>query len=500
PPYNTGNDFVYEDDFAETRADYLARSGQKSQTGERLVANTESNGRFHSDWLSMMYPRLRLARNLLQDDGSIAVSISDHENAQLRKALDETFGASNFVAQLVVRTTGGRQDSRHFATAQEYVLVYARLIDKFQAGRLEKEATGFTRTDPSSGRSYKTQLLRKWGDNSLRSDRPNLYYAIQDPDGNDYFPMVDAKTEGCWRWSRERMTEAIASGLVEWSKASGGWVPYEKVFAPSDDEVLTRPFSTIIESTGSGAATIKRLLGSKVFSYPKSVELIRHLISMANVGPHETVLDFFAGSGTTAHAVMELNKADGGSRTFICIQVAEAVEPQSEAARAGFKSIAAIGRERIRRAGAEIRADAGLLDKTLDTGFRSLRVDTTNMAHVLRTPDETDQQQLTGLEDSVKADRTDEDLLFQVMVEWGLDLSEPIAVEKVGSLRVLSVADGALIACFADEVTEAVVKEIANRRPLRAVFLDAGFASDAARINAEQIFREVSPETEVRAI
>jgi len=212
------------------------------------------------------------------------------------------------------------------------------------------------------------------------------------------------------------------------------------------------------------------------------------------------VLDFFAGSGTTAHAVMELNKADGGSRTFICIQVAEAVEPQSEAARAGFKSIAAIGRERIRRAGAEIRADAGLLDKTLDTGFRSLRVDTTNMAHVLRTPDETDQQQLTGLEDSVKADRTDEDLLFQVMVEWGLDLSEPIAVEKVGSLRVLSVADGALIACFADEVTEAVVKEIANRRPLRAVFLDAGFASDAARINAEQIFREVSPETEVRAI
>ncbi len=499
PPYNTGNDFIYEDDFAETSVDYLARSGQASETGDRLVANSEANGRFHSDWLSMMYSRLRLARNLLKDEGSIFVSINDVESAQLRKLLDEVFGPANFGAQLTVKTSGGRQDSKHFAVSQEYVLVYARSIAHFQAGRLPKEATGYTKIDPESGRMYKLQLLRKWGDNSLRSDRPNLYYSITDPDGNDCFPMADSSTEGCWRWGPGRMGEAIKSGLVEWSRASGSWTPYEKVFAPSDGEVLTKPFSTMVDVRGSGAGSIRALFDAKIFSYPKSVDLIELLMRMADVHGDDVVLDFFAGSSTTAHAVISQNAQDAGNRRFIMVQLDESVGADSIAAQE-YGTISSISRERIRRAGSSLVDSGGVAVGGLDIGFRTFRIDTTNMAHTFTTADDLKQLELTEAISSVKRDRTDEDLLFQVLLDWGLDLAESVSVEEVGGRRVMSVAGGAVIACFAEEVTDDVVKQIAGRRPLRAVFLDAGFADDAARINAEQVFRESSPETEVRTI
>lgn len=500
PPYNTGNDFIYDDDFAEQREEYLERSGQSDEVGARLVSNTEANGRFHSDWLSMVFPRLRLARNLLKDDGAIFVSINDREVAQLRKALDQTFGASNFIAQIIVKTGGGRQDSRHFAVLHEYALVYAKSIDRFEAGRLEKEAIGFNRTDEQTGRRYKTQLLRKWGDNSLRSDRPNLFYAITDPDGEPFYPMAGPAREGCWRWGKERMFNAIENNLVEWSKTTTGWVPYEKVFAPDEGEVLTRPFGSLLEATGSGAAVIQDLFGSKVFSYPKSVELIEQFIAMANVRGSEIVMDFFAGSSTTAHAVLSANAKDHGDRRFIMVQLDETIDKDSVAGTQGYKSISALSRERIRRAGVQLLESHDEVGPGLDVGFRSLRVDTSNMTDVLRAPDETFQEQLDVFGDSIKTDRSGEDLLFQVLLEWGLDISAPIVAEELEGHILLAVEDDALLACFDDDVSVGAVRAIAKRGPLRAVFRDSGFRSDSDRINAEQIFEELSPTTELKAI
>nr|WP_277626411.1 site-specific DNA-methyltransferase [Arsenicicoccus piscis] len=527
PPYNTGNDFVYEDDFAESAADYLTRSGQHSETGARLVANTEANGRFHSDWLSMMYPRLKLARGLLTDDGVIIVAIGDDEHANIRRLLDQVFGAENFISDVVWQ--GGRKnDSRYVSNGADYMLIYAKnetrlselgvrwrepkvgletamakaasiwstrqsdddasarwkawLKSMKAAGEITDSVARYDQLQPATGRPMNTYGNITW------PGRGGPTYEVLHPVTRK--PVTLPKTG--WRFQEDEMDRRITAGQI-WFGQYETAIPRGISFL---DETSEQVAISVFEQDRKAASTdMRNLMGEIVFESPKDRRVLARWIRLVTEAAKDAIiLDFFAGSGSTAHAVMDLNSTDGGHRRYILIQLDEPVDhPQ-------YDTIASMARERLRRAGVQARQSAGLLSAELDVGFRSLQVATTNMADTLVTADDLEQLALPDAVASVKPDGTDEDLLFQVMLDWGLDLAEPLAVEEVADRRILSVADGSLVACFSGEVTEAVVKEIASRQPLRAVFLDAGFASDAARINAEQIFREESPETEVRAI
>lgn len=501
PPYNTGNDFVYEDDFAESSADYLARSGQRSQTGDRLVANTEANGRFHSDWLSMMYPRLRLARNLLASNGVIVVSLDDSEVSRLTSLCDEVFGADNHVETLVwKRRYGGGAKERHFASIHEYLVVYARdlshLEELFVDLTDEQIERYFKSTDQNSTTRgpYRTQPLEPA---ASMGDRPNLRFPIIAPDGSELWPKRQ------WLWSRERVAEASERGELEFRQGANGWQVSIKQYLNDETGARRKTKATsIVEGIYGqlGSAELKKLFSGKdLFPYAKPSALVQRLIDIFTVRD-SLVLDFFAGSGSTAHGVMAQGALDRVPRRWILVQLGETVDAKSEAGKAGYRTIAELSRERIRLAGAQVGAGAGMLVGDLDVGFRALRVDSTNMADVLASPDGTEQAELLGAVDSVKQDRGAEDLLFQVLLDWGLDLSLPIVRQQIQGYDVFAVDDGVVMACFADSVTESVVQAIAKRHPLRVVFKDAGFANDAARINAEQIFREVSPETDVRTI
>jgi adenine-specific DNA-methyltransferase len=497
PPYNTGNDFVYEDDFAESSAEYLERSGQKSESGERLVANTEANGRFHSDWLSMIYPRIRLARALLRPDGFMFISIDDHEYANLKRVCDEVLGSSNYVATFAwQKTLTRRNDAKLVSTAHEYVLCYAR---DFTLGRFNRVGT-----DAKQRATYTNR------DGDPRGDwlavpfhapnvRPNLTYPITAPSGRVLMPPSGR----CWSTTKEKFEELLADGRIYFGKDGDGMAQRKKFWSEREEGMIPWTWWPHEEAGENRGATkeIKDLFGGEVaFSAPKPTKLIARILELIPAGGDDILLDFFAGSGTSAEAVLRWNATHPTKWRFIVVQLPEPLEPGSAAGSLGLTSIAALCAERVRRAAAALDNGTIELEANQDRGFRYLRADSESALSVLRSPDDFVQASLAEFTDSVKPDRTDEDLLFQVLLDWGLDLSEPITVEEVGGRRVLSVAGDALIACFADEVTDAVVKEIAGRHPLRAVFLDAGFASDAARINAEQIFREVSPETEVRTI
>ena len=513
PPYNTGNDFVYEDDFAESNVDYLERSGQTNESGKRLVANLDSNGRFHSDWLSMMYPRLKLARALLADDGVIAISIDENEQARLGALLDEIFGAGSKVAQVVVQANKGGRDYLPLAQTHEYLLIYGR-----SGGAGVYDLPRDTSTLPLQDHigPYESRELRNRNPKFNRGNRPNLFYpfyvnpslvdehgysavSLSPRDGYELeaLPLNSQGIESCWRWGREKAAAAIvlddpaASQVVARRVRTGSWNVYEK-HRPSTQKAKTIWDETEVR-TEAGTREVREMFGATVFDHPKPVDLLKKLLSIATTR-ESLVMDFFAGSGSLAHAVLELNAADGGNRRYIMVQLAELIDSDSDAGRLGFATIPQVSRERIRRVGQLLRKSG------VDSGFRSFTVDTTNMVDVTATADALGQGELTGMVNSVKPDRTDEDLLFQVLLDWGLDLAEPLAVEAKSGHRVLALADDALIACFADDVTPDVVRAIAERHPLRAVFKDAGFATDAARINAEQIFRELSPETEVRTI
>ena len=530
PPYNTGNDFVYADDFADTSEAYLVKSGQTDNTGIKLVANKESSGRFHSAWLTMIYPRLKLARALLADDGYIVVSVDDAEFATLKLVMDAIFGPSNQLAVLVWdRNT--KNDARYFSVGHEYMLIYAR-----NKSTLAESGMRFRERQPgiTEARDFYDDLARRHGDDweAIRSGWRQ--YCAQFPqgderrklgrftkvgprgpyrdDGDISWPGGDGPKyevlhpvtgrpvkvpDGGWRYSkREGFAEAVASGNV--------------VFGP-DETTLPRQIRYLFESPGivmssvqysyaqTAAVDFQSLMGGRVFDNPKNWKDLRRIIEYMT-GPDDLILDFFAGSGSTAHAVIDLNVTTGSDRRYILVQLPEAVPENSPAARAGDDTISSIARDRIRRATAQVlrssAADVGLTD----VGFRMLKVDTTSMTDVFHTPDETDQQTLSGLEDSIKQGRTGEDLLFQVLLDWGLELTMPISVEQIEGREVFVVEDDALIACFDTDVSPELVHAIAKREPLRAVFRDSGFASDDARINAEQVFREISPSTDVKAI
>ena len=497
PPYNTGNDFVYSDDFAESAQDYLERSGQTDDTGAKLVANTEANGRFHSDWLSMIYPRLKLARNLLADDGALFVSTDDHESANLHRICDELFGEQNFRADLSWQKRYTRSNNtQDFTTVVEHILVYSR-SDAFAVNLLP-------RTDEADGRytNPDNDIRGPWKGASFLNpatpdQRPNLCYPITNPRTG----QVATPTANAWRRSKQEFDRLQSEGLLYWGADGSAPVPSIKMFL-SEARGLT-PINfwehSYAGNTDDGTRDVASLFGSKLFDNPKPVQLMKRVLEHATA-PDSLVLDFFAGSGTMAHAVLAKNAEDGGSRRFIMIQLDETPDPKSEAAKQGYQTIAALCRERIRRAGVSVVDAAGLGADGLDVGFRALKVDATNMAAVWRTPDQTDQQALLALEDSVKPGRSAEDLLFQVLLDWGLDLTMPITRKQLEGYEVFVVENDALIACFDPEVTPELVRAIAKRDPLRVVFRDSSFASDDARINAEQIFREISPSTDVKVI
>jgi adenine-specific DNA-methyltransferase len=518
PPYNTGNDFIYADDFAESVDQFLARSGQIDSDGTRLVANPNSNGRFHSDWLSMMYSRLKLARTLLTDDGLLVVSIDDNEQARLGQMLDELFGASGKIAQVVIQANKGGRDYLPLAQTHEYLLIYAR-TDGLGIFDLPRDMSALPLSDVRG--PYEARELRNRNPKFDRGNRPNLFYpfyvnprltdvngyaAISLTPSSEYdievLPRNSQGIDGCWRWGREKGQNAIVSGdptasdVVARQVRSGSWNVYEK-HRPETQKAKTIWDETEVR-TEAGTREVRALFGSAVFDHPKPVDLLKKILKISTTS-ESVVLDFFAGSAAMAHAVLDQNRDDDGRRQFIMVQLPEVCDAASEAAKAGFATLAEVAKERIRRVGRSLRA-GGQVSESSDVGFRVLKIDTTNIADVLRTPDEIDQARLDLAVDSVKPGRTGEDLLFQVLLDWGLELTLPVRVEQIDGCQVFVVDNGALICCFEKQLSLDLVRAVASREPLRAVFLDAGFRSDDARINAEQIFREVSPSTDVKTI
>lgn len=515
PPYNTGNDFIYEDDFAENSEEFLKQSNQKDEEGNRLVANTESNGRFHSDWLSMIYPRLKLARNLLTDDGVIFVSIDDNEVANLHRICDEIFGGENFVAQLtiIVKPEGRRYG--FFAKTHDYMLVYCKNHEYASLNEILVEGLEHPYSDDLGG--FTLRGLRNRNVQAFNSsNRPNLRYPFfvdkQNPDGNGFFRVstfpldgfvkVEASTVdgllSVWRWSKEK-SEKEKDCLLAYEGNDGEIRIFQK------ERKLSQLPKTVLADkeiiSNKGTKELQALLGKGIFDFPKPVALIK-LITMIGSDEDSLILDFFSGSATTAHAVMQLNAEDGGNRTFIMVQLPEPCDEKSVAFKAGYKSIAEISKERIRRAGRKVLDNECHEGWNKDIGFRVLKIDSSNMADVYYTPDAIEQGQLKLFTENIKSDRNPEDLLFQVLLDWGVALALPIRKETIQGKTIFFVHEPPydLIACFDTDVNEDLVKELAQFKPLRVVFRDTGFVSDAVKINVEQIFKQMSPGTEVKSI
>ncbi len=497
PPYNTGNDFVYNDNFTVSKDDYNLFSGDVDELGNRYRKNTDTNGRFHSDWCSMIYPRLMVARSLLTDDGVIFISIDDNEQRNLKNICDEVFGEGNFVAQINWKARGGRQDSKYYAAVHEYILCYAKNISKFVAGEDTKAGETYPKYDMEKKRYYKTQLLRKWGSNSRREDRPNLFYPIIAPDGTEVYPMLGKSTKdsnnfGCWRHGINTMKKNIDEGYVEFVKQSdGSWIPYEKIYQPLDGEQGKKKYTTWVEETNDGSNVIKELFEKTVFDYPKSPSIIIRLLKMANAMNQDIILDFFSGSASTAHAVMQLNAEDEGNRKFILVQLPEETSEDSEAHKAGYNTIPEIAKERIRRAGKKIKAESPLTTQNLDTGFRVFRLADSNFEEEKKAPKDYSQDKLDASLNNVKADRTDLDLLFGAMLNWGVQLSLPMTTEEIEGKKIYFINNGDLAACFDDDITENILKSIAAKEPIRILFRDRCFTRDDAKINVFETLKQL---------
>jgi adenine-specific DNA-methyltransferase len=488
PPYNTGNDFVYDDDFAESAAEFLAKSNQVDAAGNRLVANTQSNGRFHSDWLSMMYSRLKVARDILSPSGCIAISIDEHEVSNLWRVCDEIFGPENFVECIVYdkkSSAKGVPPVKMISSVHEYILVYQRANDFAFIG-IPRSRDGFANPDNDPRGPWRNTNCKSTTKDVLNS------FAVTDP-------VTGRSFSGAWAFSVDEMNRKATAGELIFPKSDDGQVRMKEYFFEFKNENTPIKSSWGLYDSQYNTQMLESLMGGKFFQNPKHIKLITDLISyVASDG--DIILDFFAGSATTAHACMLLNAKDGGKRTFATVQIDEVIEGDSSAAKAGFATIAEISKERIRRAGAKILEGECHPDWNRDVGFRVLKIDSSNMADVYYTPDATTQADLLLRVDNIKQGRTAEDLLFQVLLDWGVDLTLPITRETVEGKTVFTVAGTALIACFDNGVDEALVKTLATRKPLRVVFKDTGFKDDATKINVKQIFKSLSPDTDVKAI
>ena len=539
PPYNTGSDFVYEDDFAQSTDEYLANSGQFDEDGNRMVQNTESNGRFHTDWLNMIYPRLKLAKDLLSDDGVIFISINDQEAANLKKVCDEIFGASNFISSLIwQQRKGGGNDSRYVATDHEYVYVFAKSIEslttRWYIPQTEEYLKRYREREKDGRKYYWDTLVR----NGLQNP---IVITLTAPDG-EKITVNSQKSE-------ETVLKGLKDGTVKFTKTQNGWSLHHKVYMKGGQ--VLRSILTEYGNNRSAGNNLSELLGKMVFDYSKPPELLK-LFCQLCTEDDSIVLDFFSGSATTAHAVMQLNAEDGGHRKFIMVQLPEATDEKSEAYKAGYKTICEIGKERIRRAGKKIKNDIAFPAKEkegnplsstgeqytinslgekvvisndanyktpdgehiteiispknpkdkykynpelLDTGFRVLKCDTSNMKEVYYNPAEYEASLFSSLEDNIKEDRTPEDLLFQVMLDLGVLLSSKIEETTIAGKKVFNVEDNYLIACFDDNITEDVITEIAKQKPYYFVMRDSSMANDSVATNFDQIFATYSPDT-----
>lgn len=495
PPYNTGNDFVYEDDFSQSVDSYKEISNQYDEQGNRLFVNTEANGRFHTDWLNMMYPRLKLARELLTDDGVIFISIDDNEVGNLKKICEEIFGQSNFIANIIWKhTQQSKNDELHFSRQYNHILVYAHRkykLKEFYFSRTEEDNKNYSNPDNDP------KGLWRSGDVRSPNLRKTLCFPIIAPNGN----IIEPPQNG-WRWSSESIKEKINSGEIIFKKDGSGII--RKIYL--NDQPGRTPENLWqgekFGTTRQAAATIKQLFnGVQVFDTPKPHELIINMLQIASE-KNSIILDFFSGSATTAHSVMKLNAEDGGKRKFIMVQLPEKCDEKSEAYKSGYKNICEIGKERIRRAGKqileELQAKNGDLfaeEASLDIGFRDLKLDSSNMNDVYYTPGETSKDLLDSMMTNIKEDRTPEDLLFQVMLDLGIELSAKIETEEICGKKVFSVGRDYLIVCFDNDVNDEVITEVAKKTPTYFVMRDDSLASDSTATNFEQIFERYSPET-----
>ena len=505
PPYNTGNDFVYEDDFSQTAGEFRDKSGMFDEDGNMILqnyeVNSESNGRFHTDWLNMIYPRLKVARDLLTEDGVIFISIDDNEVENLRKVCDEVFGERNFIAQLIwERAYSPKNDARFISNSHDYVIMFAKNIDNYVIGRLD-------RTDEANARYQNPDNdprgVWKPSDLSVKTYNAECDYPITTPTGR----IIEPPAGRCWRLSKKAFFERLQDNRI-WFGSDGNSVPCIKRFLTELKYDGMAPTSILfykeVGHSQEGAKEVVSLFGDKgVFDGPKPVRLLQRLITLANLKDDSIVLDFFSGSATTAHALMKTNLEKGTDRKFILVQLPEKVSDKKKDQ--GYGTICEIGKERIRRAGKKIleelatkKAENGLFDKEseptrLDVGFRVLKLDTSNMQDVYYTPE--DSSAATLFDDNVKPDRTPEDLLFQVMLEYNLPLSAKIERKTIAGKEVFSVNDDYLIACFDENVNETVITEVAKRKPLYFIMRDSSLSSDQVADNFEQIFNAYSKDT-----
>ena len=509
PPYNTGNDFVYEDDFAEDADSYIAHSGQYDEQGNRLVQNTESKGRFHTNWLNMIYPRLRVAKDLMAEDGVIFISLDDSEIINMRRVCDEVFASCNFVGQITVVGNPRGRDYGGVARMHDYLLVYKK-SENATLNLIRDAENQFKMEDDLGG--FELRELRNRNVKFNKENRPNLYYPFyinpNNSDKYDLHPISLEKKEGwielwplpsqginvVWRWGREKAASNLNVNICAKPMRDGRYMIVEKY---RESRMMARSVWWDKDTnTEKGTLLVKDLMEGKVFDYPKPVEMIERMLEMGTLADDDAiVMDFFSGSATTAHAVMQLNAEDGGRRKFIMVQIPEVCDEKSEAYKAGYKNICEIGKERIRRAGRKIKEEAGLTAQDLDIGFRVLRLDSSNMQDVYYMPSAMAQNLLDTTTDNIKPDRTPEDLLFQVMLELGVLPSSKIVETVVDGKRVFDVADGFLLACFDDGVTSETVTAIAKSKPYYAVFRDASMADDSTATNFDQIFETYSPST-----
>lgn len=501
PPYNTGNDFVYEDDFAQSSEEYLANSEQFDEQGNRMFTNAESNGRFHTDWLNMIYPRLKVARDLLTDDGVIFISIDDNEEKNLRNICDEIFGAENRIETIVWKNKyGAGAYTVGFISVHEYVLCYSKRKISNITSELDEEGQAvYSKKDEKYAirGGYMTQPLMT---NSL-GNRPNLMYPIE-------YKGVSIYPRKQWVWSQERLQNAINNNEVEFNLQKDGTYSVRSKAYLRDENGKMRRGKPLSLMTGpfnqEGTKEIRSLFeGKSIFDFTKPTQLIKKFLSLQINDSDDTdfiVLDYFSGSATTAHAVMQLNSEDGGNRKFIMVQLPEKTDEKSEAFKAGYKNICEIGKERIRRAGKKIKEESPLTTQDLDTGFRVLKLDSTNMQDIYYSPKDISQADLFSQVDNVKPDRTGEDLLFQVMLELGATLDSKIETTTVAGKTIYNVAEGYLVACFDPDVTDDVVKSIAQMQPAYAVLRDTSMKDDSTATNFEQIFKTYSPDTVTRIL
>lgn len=491
PPYNTGNDFVYEDDFAQSSEEYLANSGQFDEQGNRMFTNAESNGRFHTDWLNMIYPRLKVARDLLTDDGVIFISIDDNEVENLRKVCDEVFGEQNFIATLIwERAFAPKNDAKFISSSHDYIVMCAKRIENFKIGRLERtqEANARYSNPDNDPRGVWTS-----GDMLVKTYNKSCDYPITTPSGK----IVNPVPGRCWRFSEESFLEKVKDNRI-WFGPEGNGVPRVKRFLSELKFEGMAPTSILFHKevghSQEGSKEVTALFGDKgVFDGPKPVRLLQRLLTLANLDDNSIILDFFSGSASTAHAVMKMNAEKQKHCPFIMVQLPEHISEKKK--EQGYETVCEIGKERIRRAGKKIKEESPLTTQDLDTGFRVLKLDSTNMQDIYYSPKDISQADLFSQVDNVKPDRTGEDLLFQVMLELGATLDSKIETTTVAGKTIYNVAEGYLVACFDPDVTDDVVKYIAQMQPAYAVLHDTSMKDDSTATNFEQIFKTYSPDT-----